>query len=445
MSKAENLIPFRVGAWLPSDQKFLNNWLKNLIKEVDAAPKPLHPVVQELKDLIESDAQIYMLVNMMLEQVPAKYQHSQYGKQVRDYHHLLQLINAIMTQAPTYNTTGCVGFPINAILDWSMGTEGGFAAFLNEKLNAQLKKVINEWGIFLKSKDSVYVVDEKAPSGWLSDNAMVGMFPPPNFPPNPTAKDIKNAAPQARLDFIAAFQCEPAKPHWGYTSWDDFFTRQFNEGQRPIASPDDDSVIVNACESAPYNLVSDVQRLSKFWIKAQPYSLQLMLHNDVLVEKFVGGTIYQAFLSAMSYHRWHSPLSGKVVKAYVQDGTYYSEAPAEGYDPAGPNSSQGYITEVAARAMIFIEADNPAIGLMCIMFVGMAEVSSCDITVYEGQHVNKGEQLGMFHFGGSSHCLIFRPGVKLEFDLHGQTPGLDSSNIPINSKIAKVKTKKVGK
>lgn len=164
-----------------------------------------------------------------------------------------------------------------------------------------------------------------------------------------------------------------------------------------------------------------------------------MLANDDFVDQFVGGTIYQAFLSATSYHRWHSPVSGKIVKAYVKDGTYYSETLSEGFDPAGPNESQGYITEVATRGIIFIEADNPAIGLMCFMSVGMAEVSTCEITVSVGQHVNKGDQLGMFHFGGSTHCLIFRPQVKLEFDLHGQTPGLNSSNIKINSKIATVK------
>ena len=75
------------------------------------------------------------------------------------------------------------------------------------------------------------------------------------------------------------------------------------------------------------------------------------------------------------------------------------------------------------------------------MFVGMAEVSTCDIRVYEGQHVNKGDELGMFHFGGSTHCLFFRPGVNIEFDLHGQKPGLDSDNIPVRSRIASILNK----
>lgn len=131
-----------------------------------------------------------------------------------------------------------------------------------------------------------------------------------------------------------------------------------------------------------------------------------MMDNDIFVEKFVGGTIYQAFLSALSYHRWHAPVSGRIVKTRKVNGSYYSEAISMGADPSGPNKSQGYINEVATRALIFIEADEPKIGLMCFMAVGMAEVSTCDITVYEGQHITKGQEIGMFHFGGSTHCLI---------------------------------------
>jgi phosphatidylserine decarboxylase len=161
-----------------------------------------------------------------------------------------------------------------------------------------------------------------------------------------------------------------------------------------------------------------------------------MLANDPLAPLFVGGTVYQAYLSPLSYHRWHSPVGGTVTKAYVKDGTYFAEALAEGFDPAGPNDSQGYITALATRAVIFIEANDPHIGLMCVLAVGMSEVSSCQITAYEGQRVRKGDQIGMFHFGGSTHCLIFRPGVDLAFDLHGQTSGLGSKNIHVNARVA---------
>ena len=52
--------------------------------------------------------------------------------------------------------------------------------------------------------------------------------------------------------------------------------------------------------------------------------------------------------------------------------------------------------------------------------------------------MKKGSQLGMFNLGGLTHCLLFRPDVNLEFDLHSQKAGLKSSNIPVNSQIAKV-------
>ncbi len=128
-----------------------------------------------------------------------------------------------------------------------------------------------------------------------------------------------------------------------------------------------------------------------------------------------------------------------MVKAYLQPGTYYSETLSEAGDPAGPSESQGYIAQMATRGLIFIQADNPAIGLMCFVPIGMGDVSTYEIQVYEGQHVTKGDEIGMYHFGGSTVCLLFRPGVELEFDTHGQEPSLMASNVPVCAKIATVR------
>jgi phosphatidylserine decarboxylase len=435
----EHTTPFRVGHWLPSDHAILEKWMVALSGEVEAEKRPLLPVIEEFKELIERDPEIYMLFHHMFTEVPRKppYNRNPDGKpQVRSYEHMLRMLNTIMTRAPEWseagNNSGLIGCPINAILDWSMGTAGGFAAFLNASVNGQIKKILNEWGRFLASRNSCYVLNANADKGWFGEPALTAMAK--MDPYYGIGDDPKDPAE----NFIYNFRCDPARKHWGFASWDDFFTREFNEGRRPVAAPDDDDVIVNACESAPYRMARNVARRERFWIKAQPYSLQHMLANDDLLDHFVGGTVYQAFLSAKSYHRWHSPVSGTIIKAYVKDGAYYSETLAEGFDPSGPTESQGYITEVATRALIFIQADNPKIGLMCMMPVGMAEVSSCRIAAYVGQHVKKGEQLGSFHFGGSTYCLLFGPQVKLAFDFHGQEPGLDSSNIAVNAKIATV-------
>lgn len=244
--------------------------------------------------------------------------------------------------------------------------------------------------------------------------------------------------------FENEYVCDPTAPHYGFKSWDDFFTRRFRRNVRPVQSVNDDDVIVNACESAPYRITRNVQSLGRFWMKEQAYSLKHMLNHDPLASQFVDGTIYQAFLSALSYHRWHAPVSGTIVKTTVVPGTYFSEyqnhRPDEHTIVDASGGSLGFMAAVATRALVFIRADNEKIGLMCFVAVGMADVSTCDVRVYEGQHVSKGEEIGMFHFGGSTHCLVFGPQVEIVFHVceEGEEVGLNADNIRLSERIATV-------
>ena len=305
---------------------------------------------------------------------------------------MLRLINEVIGRAPEYNETGLVGTPLNAVLDWCMGTPAGFAAFRHAPINAMFRKILQ-----------CMVRVPQQPRLALRAQRLAAGLEVRRRPGNPRRSK--------------QFQYKPREKHWGFTSWNDYFTRRFKPGARPIADPDDDKVIVNACESTPYALKTNVKRRDRFWVKAQPYSLRDMLANDESAEQFVGGTVYQAFLDAHNYHRWHSPVSGTIRKAFVRQGTYFSEAESEGEDPEGPNRSQGYIAHVATRAIIFIESADPVIGLVCLMPVGMAEVSSCVIhpEIRPGRRVKKGDEVGFFQFGGSTYCLIFRPGAIADF------------------------------
>jgi phosphatidylserine decarboxylase len=410
----------RLGGWLPLDPYLLNDWLRDTIAEAEEKKSPFHPVIEEFQHMIESDPVMFMYFTLMFEQQPTFPPPPGSGDvKLKNYHQMLVVINHVLTTAPTYNTTGMVGFPINAILDFPMITPAGLSAFVMEKVNSMFRKVLKVWTQFLDSKDSRYVLND-SPTGWL----------------NPDARKALN---------LDEFKTSPKKPYLGFKSWNDFFIREFKPGMRPVASPEDDSVIVSACESAPYAIENNVKEHDTFWVKSQPYSLRQMLKGH-FVDRFVGGTVYQAFLSAENYHRWHSPVSGTVKKLELVPGAYYAEAASEGFDPAGPNDSQGYIAHVAARALIFIEADNPAIGLICVVPVGMAEVSSCVLQgangepLKRGQRVKKGEQIGYFQFGGSTHCVVFGPGVISEFALQaipqGES-GSESGIVKVNSFLAK--------
>jgi phosphatidylserine decarboxylase len=411
--------------------------METIIEKADKDQKELHPVLKEFKKLIEENTRIYLLVNSMFDEIPTKkpYSNDPTGhKQVRDYHHMLDLFNHILTHAPEWSDKeygiGMVGTPFNAILDWPMGTPSGFAFFLDPEVNKMIKKVLNEWAVFLGSPASAYVLGNNS-IGWFSEHGV-----------NDLAKTANIG--QTSYKFEELFKCDPSKENYGYKSWDHFFTRLLHEDKRPVASPEDDYIIANSCESKPYKVARNIAARDKFWLKGQPYSLKDMMDMDPLHEQFVGGTIYQAFLSALSYHRWHAPVSGTIKKAYVKDGTYFSEPLFEGLgdpeakggiDEEGEKTGQGYLTATATRAIMFIEADNRDIGLMCFLGIGMTEVSTCDITVKEGQHVKKGSELGMFHFGGSTHCVIFRPGVILE-----GFPSMDTEeNVPVRSQLAVVK------
>jgi phosphatidylserine decarboxylase len=403
----------RRAGWLPDSQDDLEAWLTGHRERVEAKGEQvvLHPVLAEFRDLLDTDPVVRMYLDRMVEEVP---QNRTYSKRhLTSVEQLLRLINEVLTIAPEFGDQA-VTLPLGAILDWTMGTPAGFAAYRDPRVNAMLKKILTVWCAFLDSGDSRYVLND-SPTGWKCDAAK-------------------------RAIGIDQYEHDPEDPYWGFTSWNDFFTRRFKPGERPVACPGDDTIIVSACESTPYGISTDVQRRDRFWIKSQPYSLQDMLADDESVDEFVGGTVYQAFLSATDYHRWHSPVAGTIVRAFVQDGTYYSEADSEGADAVEPTNSQSYLAHVAARAIILIQADNPVIGLMAFVPVGMSDVSSCviDPDITTGHHVAKGDELGYFQFGGSTHCLVFRPGAIADFALQAlpQPHLTDPPLVHVRSRIA---------
>lgn len=425
------------GEWLPQNRGMVADWVNNLIDSMNEESEPGENLksiavkkasrkmrhkkmvtynnreVLEFKQMVMEDPALRLLAEQMIEQGYAYDSKDPTGKpQIHDLDTLFKLIDIIIDTAPEYMQPGAkgrglIGFPINAVLDWCMGTQAGYAFFLNEKVNAGLNKILTKWCEFLNSPESARVLN-KSKKGWLCDAAVE----------------------ELALD---EYQIDINDEHFGFKSWNDFFTRQFKPGMREVAFPDDPYVIVNACESAAYRIADHVEPDTKFWLKEQPYALDYMLDHHEYTSRFVGGTVYQAFLSATHYHCWHAPVDGTIADVKLIPGTYYAEVNEFPYDDAGPNDSQAYITHVAARAIIMIEADNKDIGMVCFMPVGMSEVSSCDVTVKKGDKVKKGDSLGRFLFGGSTHCLIFEPDVIEEF-VDDAKPAPDFNN----SKIQKV-------
>ncbi|AXS39511.1 phosphatidylserine decarboxylase family protein [Breoghania sp. L-A4] len=436
----------RVGGWLPSDPELIRKFVEKLRSRPKADPADYIPPIKDLQNLVASTPTLAALTQVMFVEGYDYDPENPLGQpSVTSWPEFLGLLNAIMTTAPEFyvdakgEALGLVGFPINALLDWPMGTGAGYTVFSSELFNRAFQPVLRHWSAFLTSEASRYVLAESDPKSdppvvaWLSDDAKAQMIAVACQPSGGSADCLSKS-------FTEIFQVpDPNDPvYLGFASWDDFFTREFQPGVRPVG----DAPVVSACESAPLQVVTNVGLSDRFWLKGQPYSLNNMLGFHPKAAHFQGGSVYQAFLSALSYHRWNAPVDGTVEDAFVINGSYYLESMSEGVhspdpDPSAPNASQPFITSVATRAVIFIRATDPGIGLMAFVAVGMAEVSSCQIQVKPGDVLSKGDPLGMFHFGGSTHCLVFGPDVSLKFrvPVSGE-PNLDATNVAVKSNLA---------
>ena len=245
--------------WLPSETKVCKRWvdeLDELIEHVDANPRALNDTLQAFKDFIERDKTALQLCNLMFKETSTNTAHSQHSTvqpHIRDYVHMLQLFNQVMTQAPSWtdseHSKNLIGAPFNLILDRPMATASGWSFFLHPGVNWHFKLILNEWASYLETPASTNVLNSK--DGWLSSDGLAAL-------------EAKGNNETTNHSFTSLYSCpDPTnKETFGFPSWDAFFTRSFQPSIRPTHTPDpalhQPSFITNACESAPWRLQRNV-------------------------------------------------------------------------------------------------------------------------------------------------------------------------------------------
>ncbi len=366
--------------------------------------------VVALGELIRHDPIVRMYVDRMIEEVPEK------DRTVDDVEALLHQLDYILGVAPEWDSEEDKRnfFPVSTLLNPMMMSDAGYSAFRVDALNEALRAILQEWCAFLDSSASRYVLNE-GPNGWLCPAAVeynqLDQFVIPN-------RDA---------------------PHWGWTSFNAFFHRQIKAECRPIAGPGDPKVIVSPNDGRMFRIAREVEAREKFWIKGEPYSLTDMLAGSGYLERFIGGDIFQSYLSGADFHRWHSPIDGVVRSTTLVNGLLFSNLEGTGDDKKG-TKNQAYYTAVNTRGLTFIESEDPRIGMVCCMPVGITEISSITFTARHGTRVNKGDELGYFSYGGSSLALIFQPGAIDHFTVEApEDPDKEDVLIQVNSQIARAR------
>lgn len=403
--------PYEFGVlagYLPQDRERIDEWLRETVAAADERRSDeLVPSVLALAELIAGDGIVRMYVTEMIDQVPPQH------RVVQDIPQLLRALNHIVQTVPRYNSDPAKlnTFPYYSLFLYMMYTRAGSVAFTLDSWNDALRGVLNAWRDLLDSSQSREVLNERE-HGWLS----------------PSAQEY------LKLDeFIVP---DRSAPHWGFASYNALFYRDIKPERRALAGPDDPRVIVAPNDGTVYRLARDVSAVATFWIKSQPYSVSNMLGSEALGAAFAGGDVLQSFLSSQNFHRWHAPVSGRVVETRVIPGLMFSQLRSLGFHPYDPTAlSQAYDACVNTRGVVVIDSEDAALGKVCVLPVGITEVSSVTIEVEPGQLVKKGEELGYFRYGGSTLCVLFQAGAVAKFTLPPAVPGVGIP-IQVNSQIA---------
>jgi len=415
----DNAGPVQMGFWVPNRAWATSKYLVPLRNHVAAKKRsgalaPLHPAVAELKQWVGARGVYRMWVESMIDEANVFVHTLDAGTKegikdsdgdavwIKDYDSLFEIISEIITTSPSFNNTAQVGTPMNGLLAVSMATRAGVALFHDGLFNLQLKKVLDALNAFLKSPaslDKLDIADPEKPGSWISKAAWAaGVWD--------------------------QMEHDPAKPGYGFDSWNSFFIRRFIPGARPFKGDARRQVNIG-CETTPWAYENDVALKSDFWVKDVNYSLvDLFGGREDIAKLFEGGQLYQGFLSATHYHRWQSPLDGTVERSWVQPGTYFAERPAqrEGVGTWEGTESQPYLGHVAARAIFLFKHET--CGYVALICMGMVEVSTCVIEpeyLVDGVlqsapvKISRGVEIGHFEFGGSTHILVFQKDrVRLE-------------------------------
>ncbi|NMH89559.1 phosphatidylserine decarboxylase family protein [Flavivirga algicola] len=406
-----------IAGYLPKDIIHIGKWLSDLVehsykeKETAGANYTLAPSILEMKAMLTHNKELESQVNKMIEEgllIHKKYEPDvKYG--IKSLDDLFVAMNYILHNAPKFQPeVSHSAFPMSGLFVYMMATPSGWIVFKNQAFNDSLRNILQAWCDFLDSPETLSVVTTQ-PDGWLSPASVI-------------ANNLN--------EFVTEETKIKDPVHWGFKSFNDYFHRQIILLCRPLDGPDNDAVIVSANDGTIYRVARNVKLSDNFETKSQNYSLKNMLGGSPYTDMFKGGDVLQTFLSGHDYHRWRAPITGEIVEARVINGYMFSELPVEGWDPTAGTYSQGYEANVNTRGLIIIKHDDPKIGLVAVMPIGITEISSIKIEVGVGDHVKKGEELGTFSYGGSSLCLIFQKGAIKQFTVVNPAPDVNSNNGP---------------
>ena len=191
---------------------------------------------------------------------------------------------------------------------------------------------------------------------------------------------------------------EAEHPLEHYRSLDAFFTRRLKPGLRELSN----TFCVHPADSR-ITQFGIIENRTLIQAKGLTYPLSEFLGSEERAAKYDGGLFVVYYLCPTDYHRVHSPVEGTV-----------KEIKRLGLDlwPVHDESVASFpnLFIVNERAVVSL---NTQLGPVEVVFVGATNVGSIEVLKKEGELVQKGEELGVFHMG-STVVMIYPKTMKLD-------------------------------
>jgi phosphatidylserine decarboxylase len=203
-------------------------------------------------------------------------------------------------------------------------------------------------------------------------------------------------------------QCIP--PSGGYSSFDEFFTRELVPGARPIAGGERE--VVSPADGR-LEARGTVDPEGSLMVKGRSYRVAELLGDDADARRYAGGQFALFYLSPRDYHRVHAPIEGWIVRVRSMPGDLF---------PVNAIGERHIPSLFAKNRRVAISIETASAGRVTAVMVGAMIVGRITVSAMPGQdvplgdhvipraHVAPGDEIGIFHLG-SSVILFAEPGA----------------------------------
>jgi phosphatidylserine decarboxylase precursor len=313
------------------------------------------PVVAELLQLMDSRPDLRDSVVAAIEAAALK--------DIRDVDGFVDYLDDLVTLVPTEREVvpECLKFY------YIVNQAPGDALNKDEPFNAWMKDLVRAWGSFLDT------------------------------PASATGIDTFLAATSYNID-------DYVQGPSGWQTFNQFFAREVKSGRRPVAEPRDDKVVVSPAD-AVFMGQWQIDEDSNIRVKGVNWAIAELLDGSPYREAFEGGIYTHSFLYIDDYHRYHVPVAGTVKEVRNISGRVYMDVFREEDGTLNVVDGDTYQFN-QERGLVVI--DSPQVGLVAVLPIGMAYVSSVNLTTEVGAELRKGDPFGYFMFGGSDIVMVFQ-------------------------------------